>query len=184
MTENILQLDGVRATIRRMDTTDFYPRLVRDRLDEAWRTLRSSWSMDRGSAGNRRSSRARGGRRYVTLDDAATLTAVRADPSGFVLDLDGPVTIDEVQRVPELFLAIKLSVDRDRRPGRFLLTGSANPLFVPEVADSLAGRMAIVRLHPLSESRSVGKRRASSTALSLVSSESRTESVWDRSLRI
>ncbi len=77
-----------------------------------------------------------------------------------MLDLDGPVTIDEVQRVPELFLAIKLSVDRDRRPGRFLLTGSANPLFVPEVADSLAGRMAIVRLHPLSEIE-IGRQKAS-----------------------
>lgn len=48
-----------------------------------------------------------------------------------MLDLEGPVTIDEVQRVPELFLAIKQAVDRDRRPGRFLLTGSANALFVP-----------------------------------------------------
>lgn len=91
------------------------------------------------------------GRRYLTLDDPATLLAVRTDPTGFILDLEGPVTIDEAQRVPELFLAIKQSVDRDRRAGRFLLTGSANALFVPTVADSLAGRMEMVRLHPLSE---------------------------------
>ena len=61
-------------------------------------------------------------------------------------------TIDEIQRAPELILAIKRSVDEDARPGRFLLTGSANLLTVPTVADSLAGRMAIVDLLPLSVS--------------------------------
>jgi len=134
-----------------MDTTDFHPRLVRERLDEALASSPVVLLHGPRQCGKTTLAKSLGGdRTYVTLDDASTLTAVRADPGGFVLDLDGPVTIDEVQRVPELFLAIKLAVDRDRRPGRFLLTGSANPLFVPEVADSLAGRMAIVRLHPLS----------------------------------
>lgn len=58
-------------------------------------------------------------------------------------------TIDEIQRAPELILAIKQSVDEDPRPGRFLLTGSADLLVIPRVADSLAGRMAIIDLLPL-----------------------------------
>ncbi len=65
--------------------------------------------------------------------------------------LPGRVILDEVQRVPGLFLALKVAVDRDRSPGRFLLTGSSNVLLLPTLADSLAGRMAIVRLHPLAQ---------------------------------
>jgi predicted AAA+ superfamily ATPase len=87
-------------------------------------------------------------RTYVTLDDAATLAGVRHDPVGFVRDLDMAV-IDEVQRAPELLLAIKQSVDQDRRPGRFLLTGSANVMTLPRVADSLAGRIETHTLLPL-----------------------------------
>ncbi|TAJ83126.1 MAG: hypothetical protein EPO42_00535 [Gallionellaceae bacterium] len=70
------------------------------------------------------------GRRYYTLDDHATLAAAKGDPAGFIAGLNGPVTLDEVRRAPELFLAIKASVDRDRSPGRFLLTGSANVLLL------------------------------------------------------
>lgn len=87
-------------------------------------------------------------RTYVTLDDAATLAVVRQDPVGFVRSVDRAV-IDEVQRVPELLLAIKQSVDLDRRPGRFLLTGSANVMTLPRVADSLAGRIEAHILLPL-----------------------------------
>jgi predicted AAA+ superfamily ATPase len=65
--------------------------------------------------------------------------------------LPGIVTLDEIQRVPALLPAIKMSVDRDRRSGRFLLTGSANLLLLPTVSESLAGRMEVVRLHPLTE---------------------------------
>ena len=75
--------------------------------------------------------------RYLTLDDAGVLAATRGDPAGFLSGLDGPVVIDEVQRAPELFLAIKAAVDRDRRPGHFLLTGSANVMFLPRLSDSL-----------------------------------------------
>ncbi len=67
---------------------------------------------------------------------------------GLLRDLDRAV-IDEVQRAPQLMLAIKQSVDEDRRPGRFLLTGSANLMLVPGVADSLAGRMETLTLLPL-----------------------------------
>ena len=86
---------------------------------------------------------------YVTLDDAATLSFAKADPTGFVAALPDPVILDEVQRVPELLRSIKFAVDRDRRPGRFLLTGSANLLMLPRLGDSLAGRMEVVELHPL-----------------------------------
>lgn len=91
------------------------------------------------------------GRQYLTLDDAAVLAAAAGDPEGFIRGLSGPVTIDEVQRVPALFLAIKAAVDRDRQPGRFLLTGSADVLLIPQAADALVGRMAIHTLWPLSQ---------------------------------
>ena len=91
-------------------------------------------------------------RRFVTLDDAAYLQLALEDPQGFIDGLPDHVTIDEVQRAPGLFLAIKRSVDYDRRPGRFFLTGSANLYQLPLMADSLAGRMEVIRLHPLTES--------------------------------
>jgi predicted AAA+ superfamily ATPase len=87
-------------------------------------------------------------RRYLTLDDPATLLSAREDPLGLVRGLDKAV-IDEVQRAPEMLLAIKRAVDQDRRPGRFLLTGSANVMLVPGVTDSLAGRMETLVLLPL-----------------------------------
>ncbi len=91
-------------------------------------------------------------RAYISLDDKAYFDTAFADPSGFVNSLPSAVTIDEVQRIPELLPAIKYAVDRDRRPGRFLLTGSANLLYLPTVSESLAGRMEAVYLHPLTES--------------------------------
>ncbi len=90
------------------------------------------------------------GRRYLTLDDRVTLAAARSDPEGFIAGVNELVTLDEVQRAPALFLAIKAAVDRDRRPGQFLLTGSANVLLLPDIADSLAGRMEVLSLWPLS----------------------------------
>jgi uncharacterized protein len=99
-------------------------------------------------------------RRYLTLDDATVLEAARRDPVGFIRGLDRAI-IDEVQRAPELLLAIKRSVDNDRRPGRFLLTGSAHILTIPTVKESLAGRMEVVPLYPLSRSEVIGRRRPS-----------------------
>lgn len=89
--------------------------------------------------------------RYLTLDDAGILAAARNDATGFLAGLDGPVVLDEVQRAPELFLAIKAEVDRNREPGRFLLTGSANVLLLPRISESLAGRMEILTLWPFSQ---------------------------------
>lgn len=88
---------------------------------------------------------------YLTLDKAVVLAAAQADPEGFLGGFDGPIVIDEVQRAPQLFRAIKASVDEDRRPGRFLLTGSANVLALPDLSESLAGRMEVTRLRPLSQ---------------------------------
>jgi len=94
---------------------------------------------------------------YVTLDDPIVLAAAHRDPVGFVEQFDGPVILDEVQRVPELFLPIKAAVDRDRRPGGFLLTGSANVLLLPSVADALAGRVEVLTLWPLSAAELDGR---------------------------
>ena len=94
--------------------------------------------------------------RYFSFDDAGVLAAAQADPAGFVAGLDGPVVLDEVQRVPQLFLALKAGVDRDRRPGRFLLTGSANVLLLPRLAELLVGRMEVLSLWPLAQSEIAG----------------------------
>ncbi len=88
---------------------------------------------------------------YYTLDDFATLAAVENDPEGFLAGFKGAVAIDEVQRVPELLLAIKAKVDRDRQPGQFLLTGSTNVLSLPQLADTLVGRMEVISLWPFSQ---------------------------------
>ena len=95
--------------------------------------------------------------RYFSFDDPVTRDGAAADPTGFVADLPERVILDEVQRVPELFEAIKISVDRQRAPGRFLLTGSTNVFLVPQLSDSLAGRMQIVPLHPLTQYELTGR---------------------------
>lgn len=91
------------------------------------------------------------GYRYFNLDDDVLRGAAEEDPMGFVGDLPDRVILDEVQRVPALFTALKSAIDGDRSPGRFLLTGSANVLLVPKLADSLAGRMEIIRLFPFAQ---------------------------------
>lgn len=90
------------------------------------------------------------GMRYLTLDDQVTLLSAQQDPVGFIRNLNSAV-IDEIQRAPDLLLAIKKSVDENRKPGRFLLTGSANLMTLPMVADSLAGRMETLTLYPLAQ---------------------------------
>jgi len=125
-----------------------------------------------------------GGGRYLTLDDATVLAAATADPAGFLSSIEGPVILDEVQRAPGLFPAIKVQVDRDRRPGRFLLTGSADVLLLPNLSESLAGRMEILTLWPFSSGELTGatgsfvEEAFSSGALpSSRSAESRLESL-------
>ena len=94
---------------------------------------------------------------YISFDDEVTRAAADADPVGFVDDLPQRVILDEVQRVPALFTTLKHAVDRERTPGRFLLTGSANVLLLPKLADSLAGRMSVLRLHPLAQCELAGQ---------------------------
>ncbi len=103
--------------------------------------------------------------RYISLDDATNLAAASADPQGFVRGLGGPVVIDEVQRAPGLFLAIKQAVDENRVPGRFLLTGSANVLLLPQLAQTLVGRMEVLTLWPLSQGEIEGRREGLIDAL-------------------
>ena len=93
----------------------------------------------------------RKGYAYVSFDDDVAREAASTDPSGFVADLPERIILDEVQRAPALFPALKREVDRQRLAGRFLLTGSAHVLMVPKLTESLAGRMEVLRLHPLSQ---------------------------------
>ena len=90
-------------------------------------------------------------RQYLTFDDPGILAAARRDPNGFVAGLSAPVTLDEIQHVPELFSVIKADIDRNRQPGRFLLTGSANVMLLPKLSESLAGRMEVLTLWPFSQ---------------------------------
>lgn len=92
-----------------------------------------------------------------TLDDVAIRQAAESAPNEFVTRTGtGPMLIDEVQKVPDLFPAMKMKVDRDRTPGQYLITGSTNLKANPNVNESLAGRMKTVRLHPLSEGEILG----------------------------
>lgn len=93
---------------------------------------------------------------YVTLDDAGVLSAAQNDPHGFLQGYEGCLAIDEVQRVPEIFRAMKKLVDNDRKPGKYLLTGSANIMLVPKLSESLAGRIEILHLYPFSQNEISG----------------------------
>ncbi|WP_276808928.1 ATP-binding protein [Castellaniella defragrans] len=139
-----------------MNAPSLYPRWIEPRIAEALGDTPVVLLAGPRQSGKTTLVRrvAQQGRRYLTLDDELTLLAAREDPVGLVRDLDRAV-IDEVQRAPQLLLAIKKSVDEDRRPGRFLLTGSANLMALSAVADSLAGRMETLHLLPLSQSELV-----------------------------
>ena len=89
---------------------------------------------------------------YFSFDEDVVRNAARSDPTGFIANLSTPVILDEVQRAPEMFTALKLEVDSDRRPGRFVLTGSTNVMRAPGLLDSLAGRMDVIQLRPLAQS--------------------------------
>ena len=137
-----------------MNMTPFLPRRIEPRIAEALQDTPVVLLAGPRQAGKTtlvRQIAEQQGYSYLTMDDALTLLSAQEDPVGMIRSLDRAV-IDEIQRAPELLLAIKKSVDEDRRPGRFLLTGSANLMALPTVADSLAGRMEILSLLPLSQS--------------------------------
>ena len=94
--------------------------------------------------------------RYLSLDDVPVRRAAEVDPGGFVAQAKGLVVLDEIQLAPQLFQAIKVAVDLDRRAGRFLLTGAANVLVLPKLAESLAGRMELITLEGLSQGELLG----------------------------
>ena len=142
-----------------MNTPAIYPRLVQPRLTEALADTPVVLIHGPRQCGKTTLARAVGdaaGYAYLSFDDDVLRASARADPMGFVADLPDKAVLDEVQRVPQLFTALKTVVDRDRRPGRFILTGSANVLLLPKLADSLAGRMEILRLHPLAQAELAG----------------------------
>ena len=134
-----------------------YPRFVERRAEEALADTPVVLIVGPRRAGKTTLARkmAEEGRTYITLDDRTVLDAALSDPNGFIRGLDRAI-IDEIQRAPDLLLAIKRSVDEDYRPGRFLLTGSANVMTLPRVADSLAGRIETIRMLPLARAEIAG----------------------------
>lgn len=112
---------------------------------------------------------------YVTLDDPTLLNAAHNDPLGFLLDLGDNVIIDEVQRAPDLFLSLKKLIDQDRKR-RVILTGSAEVMLSPKVADSLAGRIETHKIWPLSVDEIKGK--PSDFLSTLLNPEKRFKSTW------
>jgi uncharacterized protein len=146
---------------------DTYPRFIESLLAEALADTPVVCLLGPRQVGKTTLALNLPGRAYFTFDDHGISTAAAADPVGFIDHLPKPVTLDEIQRVPQLLPAIKMAIDKlrlARKPsaGQFLLTGSANLLLLPTVQESLAGRMEVIQLQPLSEQE---KHRASSSLL-------------------
>ena len=136
-----------------IDTT-IYPRLIEPHLIEALADSPAVLIHGPRQCGKTTLARMVGasrGYKYVTFDDDVVRSAAQDDPLGFAAGLPERVILDEVQRAPALFSALKMEIDRRRTPGRFLLTGSTQVLLVPKLSDSLAGRLQTLRLHPLAQ---------------------------------
>ena len=135
--------------------TPLYPRFTEERLREALQDTPVTLIHGSRQCGKTTLARSVGkqfGYHYISFDDDNQLQAARTDPVGFVQSLPEKIILDEIQRTPELFTAIKTRVDQNRKSGRFILTGSANILLLPQLSDSLAGRMEIIHLRPLAQS--------------------------------
>jgi len=146
-----------------MNSSTFIPRFIQIRLEEALADTPVVLIHGPRQSGKTTLARRYGevkGYRYYSFDDEVVRSAADDDPAGFVAGLPDRVILDEVQLVPRLFAAVKLAVDRDRVPGQFIMTGSANVLLIPRISDSLAGRMAIIHLHPLSRCEILGRKSA------------------------
>lgn len=172
-----------------MHSTTLFPRRIEPRIAEAMADTPVVLLAGPRQAGKTTLVRqvAGSGVRYLTMDDELTLLSAQEDPVGMIRSLDRAV-IDEIQRAPSLLLAIKKSVDEDRRSGRFLLTGSANLMALPTVADSLAGRMETLSLLPLSQSEMEGRTRnwldsVFAGQLPLPGADARTDDLVGRVLR-
>ena len=135
-------------------TLSFYPRYLQERLLEALQDSPVVLLHGPRQCGKTTLTQRLGAEidyDCITFDDDLQRAAAQADPMGYVADLPRRVVLDEVQRVPEIFTSLKAQIDRQREPGRFILTGSANVLLVPRLADSLAGRIENLRMHPLAQ---------------------------------
>jgi len=135
-------------------TVEAFPRLLAPRLREALRDTPAVLIHGPRQCGKTTLARMIGeqrGYRYLSFDDADVVAAARRDPVGFTADLPPKTILDEVQRAPEIFPALKSAIDNRRSAGRFILTGSANVLLIPGLAESLAGRMGLLQLHPLAQ---------------------------------
>jgi len=145
--------------IRTVDT-DTLPRLVTPSLAERLRAMPALVLTGARQTGKSTLAQrlAPGKRRYRSLDDLDVLDAARRDPEALVGG-DDPVTLDEIQRVPELLHAVKHAIDRRRAAGRFLLTGSANLLLMRRVSESLAGRASYLTLWPMTRREQRGEGR-------------------------
>ena len=142
-----------------MSAERFYPRFAEPRLKEALAdtpVVLIHGPRQCGKTTLARQLGAKAGYEYKSFDNDVTIAAARSDPIGFVADLPAKCILDEVQRAPGIFSSLKMAVDENRAPGRFLLTGSANVLLVPSLSDSLAGRLGIQRLFPLAQSELAG----------------------------
>lgn len=141
-----------------MKMTDYQPREITPRLLRALRHLPIivlSGLRQVGKSTLLQREQALGeGRVYRTLDDFATLAAARTNPEALLTEA---TILDEVQRCPELLLALKRSVDEGRRPGRFILSGSANLALLGHVAETLAGRAVYFTLHPMTRREQRGQ---------------------------
>ncbi len=136
-----------------IDTT-VYPRLIEPHLVEALADSPAVLIHGPRQCGKTTLARIVGSSRgysYVTFDDDVVWSAAQGDPLGFAAGLPERVILDEVQKAPALFPALKIEIDRKRTPGRFLLTGSTHVLLVPKLSESLAGRLQTLRLHPLAQ---------------------------------
>jgi uncharacterized protein len=122
---------------------------------------------------------------YVTLDEGLALDAATRNPASFLKAYPQGAVLDEVQRAPDLFRALKAEVDRDRRPGRYLVTGSTSLMSLPKLTESLAGRMELLSLWPFSAAEAQGGEgslidQVFSAGLPLLSGPAFDRSVLDR----
>jgi uncharacterized protein len=142
--------------------TDFVTRHIRPLLLEALSESRAAALLGARQVGKSTLVRDLASNEYgaqvFNLDDELTANAARTDPTGFVADIEGPAVIDEIQRAPALLLAIKQRLDGNQARGQFLLTGSANILTLPTIADALPGRVEYVHLWPFSQGELHGRR--------------------------
>lgn len=137
-----------------MSNTALYPRYIKPLLLEALKDSPAVLIHGPRQCGKTTLARVVGTPKkyeYISFDDDVVTKAAKADPIGFVQGLSKRVILDEVQKVPNIFSTLKKEIDSNRIPGRFILTGSANILRMPRLSDSLAGRIQILRLHPLSQ---------------------------------